>query len=88
MSRHEETPLHADQERKNSKWVHLCEIVFGGIAKATMVLVAIVFLLLSFPEGLTTLPTTRKDLLIFILICVIGAIGSVGIFFLFQHIHI
>jgi len=63
------------QQQSTPTWTRILEIIFGGIAKGTMAVAAVIFLLFSFPENLMTLPTTRKDLGIFLLLILCGLIG-------------
>jgi hypothetical protein len=67
------------------KLARVVEIIFGGLAKGTMVLVGvavIVLAVLSGGDGLTDLPTTRKELgyfLLFVLVAIMGIATFIGL---------
>lgn len=65
------------------KWQCVFEIVFGFLAKSSMVVVGLVVFVLSFPESLSGIPTTKKEFLIFLLFGIIGVIGT-GLLFYFH----
>lgn len=69
----------------SSRWVNFAEIFFGGVAKATLAVVAVVAVILAISSGsaLTDLPTTRKDFGIFLLILLAFVICAV----LAAHFH-
>lgn len=72
----EDTPSRQQPCPETSRWVRFLEIIFGGIAKATMVVVGVVGFVFFFPESLTTLPTTKKELMFVLLLIALSAIAT------------
>ncbi|MQQ99815.1 hypothetical protein [Glaciimonas soli] len=59
------------QQFHHSRWTRFAEIFFGGVAKATMVVVAVAVVILALLSGDLSgigAPTSRKDFYIFLLI--------------------
>jgi hypothetical protein len=83
MTESEKVPSQARPRNVVSGWRRFCEGIFGGLAKATMILVAIVVFVFSFPEGWTSIPTTKKEIPIFLLIMTVGLAGA-GLLFYFH----
>lgn len=71
------------QEGSAPKWQRYFEMVFGFVAKSGMVVVGVVVFILGFPESLASIPTTKNEFLVFLLLVVIGLIGS-GLLFYFH----
>jgi hypothetical protein len=70
---------------RNSRWVNFAEIFFGGVAKATLAVAAVIAIILAIASGSapTDLPTTRKEFGIFLLILLAFVICAV----LAAHFH-
>lgn len=70
-----------------SKSARFVEVFFGGLAKGMLVVVAVaavILAVLSGDDGLTDLPTTRKEWGYFLLIVLISVAGFIS-FCWFRH---
>ncbi|SOE93175.1 hypothetical protein SAMN05414139_05948 [Burkholderia sp. D7] len=68
---------------RTPKAAGFAEVLFGGLAKGTMVVVGVAAVVLGvLGGGLTDLPTTRKEwgyLLLVILVAIIGFVSFIGL---------